>query len=169
VDDAAVVGGGESGAEFAGGFEGLVGGEAADAGEEAGEVLAVHVLHGDKGRAFDFADVVDAADVGVGDEAGDADFAVEAFEEALVAAGFLGEEFEGDGLAEGEVGSAVDFAHAAAAEEGDDAVASAEEGAGDEAAFVPGGGGGGCDARDIGFRDGLRHGGRHLGIHSFRF
>src|SRR5204863_1131014 len=100
-------------------------------------------------------DVVDAADVGMGDEAGDADFAVEALEEALVAGGFLGEKFEGDGLAEGEIGGAVDFTHAAAAEESDDAVASAEEGAGQEAAFVLGRGRG--DARDLGGFGGGRH------------
>ena len=46
--------------------------------EQRREVLAVHVFHGDERRAFDFADVVHAADVGMRDLAGDADFAVEA-------------------------------------------------------------------------------------------
>ena len=59
--------GGEAGADFAGDLDGLVGRQATDATEQAGEV---------------FTDVVDTANVGVGDLAGDADFGVEAFEPA---------------------------------------------------------------------------------------
>ena len=147
MDDAAIVGGGEAGAELARGFDGLIAGQAADAQEQRGEVLAIHVLHGDERHALDFADVVDAADVGVGDQAGDADFAVEALQQALIARGFLGQEFERDGLAEREIGGAIDLAHAAAAEQPDDAIAAAEERAGNEAPFVFGGAGG--DARDL--------------------
>ena len=120
-------------------------------GEQRGEVFAIHVLHGDERHAFDLADVVNAADVGVGDLAGDADFAMEAFEQALIARGLFGQEFQRDGLAEREVGGAIDFAHAAAAEQGDDAIAAAEQRAGEEAAFVFDGG---SDAGDlVGGRD----------------
>jgi len=47
----------------------------------------------------------------------------------------LGQEFEGDGLAQPEVGGAVDFAHAAFAEPAEDAVAFVEQSTGGEAAF----------------------------------
>ena len=136
MDDAAVVGGGQAGAELAGGFERLVGREAPDAGEERCQVLAIDVFHGDERHAVDLADVEDAADVGVGNQPRDANLAVKALEEARVAGGLLGEEFESDGLAEGEVGGAVDFAHAAASEESDDAIAAAQQGAGNEAPLV---------------------------------
>ena len=101
-----------------------------------GEVFAVHVLHGDERHALDFADIVHAADVGMRHQARHAHFAVEAFQQALVARGLLGQEFQGDGLAEREIGGAIDFAHAAAAQQRDDAIASAKQGAGKKAAFV---------------------------------
>ncbi len=160
MDDAAVVGGGEAGAELAGGFERLVAGEAADAGEQRSQVFAIHVFHGNEGHAFHFADIEHAADVGVGNQAGDAYFAVEALKEAGVVRGFLGQELEGDGLGEHEVGGAIDFAHAAAAEQAENAVAAAEQGSGSEAAFVLDRRCG-SEARDFGLRDGsgpARHG-----------
>ena len=90
MNDAAVVGGGEPGAEFARCLDGLIGGQTSDAQEEGREVLSVHVLHGDEGHAFDLADIVDAAHIGMGDEARHAHFAVEAFEQALIARRLLG-------------------------------------------------------------------------------
>ena len=110
-------------------------GQAADAREQRGEIFAVHVLHGDEGHAFDLADIVNAADVGMGDQAGDADLAVEALEQARIARRLLGQELERDGLAEREVGGAIDLAHAAAAQQADDAIAAAEQRAGNEAAL----------------------------------
>ena len=101
-------------------------------------VFAVDVLHGDEGHAFGLADVVDAADVGVGNLARDADLAVEAFEQAEIVGGLFGQEFEGDRLAEGEVGGAVNFTHAAAAQQSDDAVTAGNQGTGNEAAFFGG-------------------------------
>ena len=95
VEDAFVVGGGQPGAEFAGGLDGLVDGQASDAAEEGAEIFAIDELHGDVMQAFGDADVVDAADVGVGDLARDADFVVEAGEGAIVGGGGLGEEFRG--------------------------------------------------------------------------
>ena len=121
--------------------DGLVDGQAADAAEEGAEIFAIHELHGNVMQAFGDADVVDAADVGVGDLARDADFVVEAGEGAIVGGGGFGEEFQGDGLAESEVGGAVDFAHAAAAQESGDAIAAGHDGAWKEAAFIDAGGG----------------------------
>ena len=48
------------------------------------EILAVDVLHRDERAAIDFADVVDAADVGMRDLAGDADFGMEACQQGFV-------------------------------------------------------------------------------------
>ena len=62
-------------------------------------------------------------------------------EQALVLRGLFGQELQRHRLAEGEVGSAVDFAHAAAAQQSDDAIASAQQGAREKAAFVDVGGG----------------------------
>ena len=155
MDHAAVVRRGEPGAQLARRFEGLVGGQAADAQQQVGQVFAVHVFHGDERHAFDFADVVDAADVGVGDLAGHAHFAVEPFQQTRVGRGFDGQEFERHRLAQHQVGGAIDLAHAAAAEQSDDAVAAAQQSAGDEAAFVHEGRRG--DVRNAG---GRRHGHR---------
>ena len=141
VQHAFFVGGGEAGAELAGGLHRLVDGEASDAAQERAEVLAIHELHGDVVEAFGDTDVVDAADVGVCDLARDADFVVEAREGTIVGGGDLGEEFQGYRLAEGQVGGAIDFAHAAASQESRDAVAGGHHGARHEAAFIDGAGG----------------------------
>ena len=116
-------------------------GQASDAAQERAEVLAIHELHGDVVEAFGDADVVDAADVGVRHLARDADFVVEARQGAIVGGGGLGEELQGDGLAQGQVGGAIDLAHAAASQQSGDAVARGHHGAGQEAAFIDGAGG----------------------------
>ena len=142
MDDAAVVRGGEAGAHLARELDRAVGGETADAAEQEREVLAVHVLHREKGVAFEFADVVDAADVGMGDLARQADFGVELGEARGVAVERFGEELERDRLAELQVVGAIDLAHAAAAEPADDAVTAVEDRAGRKAAVVDRVGGG---------------------------
>src|SRR6516225_10688131 len=88
----------EPDADFAGDLKGLVGGQASDPGQQRSQVLAIHVLHGYEGRAFGFADVVDAADVGMRDLARNTDFTMEALQQALVAGGLFGQEFQCDGL-----------------------------------------------------------------------
>jgi hypothetical protein len=93
--------------------------------------------------------------LGLRNLAGDASLAVKPLEQALVLGGLFGQKLERDGLAQGEIGGAVDFAHAAAAQQPDDAVASAHQSGGEEAAFVDIGGG--RDARSRASR-GLRHG-----------
>jgi hypothetical protein len=92
--DAAVVRRREPRAQLARRLHGLAGGEASDAQEQRGEILAVHILHGDERHPLDFTDVVDAADVGVRYQARHADFAMEALEQALVARRFFGEELQ---------------------------------------------------------------------------
>jgi len=142
MEHAFFVRGGKSGAELARGLDALIGGQAADAAEERAEILAIHKLHGDVVEAFGLADVVHAADIGMRDLAGDADLIVETREDAFIAGCDFREKLEGDGLAEGEVCGAIDFAHAAAAEESGDAVTAADNGSGEEAALVDGASGG---------------------------
>ena len=67
MDDAALVRGGESGADLPRDLERAIFREAADAAEQRREILAVHVLHRQERVAVDLADVVDAADVRVRD------------------------------------------------------------------------------------------------------
>ena len=83
-------------------------------------------------------DIVDAADVGMRDLAGDADFVVEAGKRALIPRDGFGEELEGDGLTQLQVGGAIDFPHSASAQHGDDAVPVEQESSGWEAAVVGG-------------------------------
>ena len=65
MDDAAVVCGGEPGADLARELDRAVLREAADAAEQRRQVLAVHVFHREERVPFELADVVDAADVGM--------------------------------------------------------------------------------------------------------
>ena len=103
-------------AQFARDLDGFVGGQASDAAQQAAQVFAIDVLHGNECRAFRFADVVHAANVGMRDLAGDADFAVEAFEQSRLLRRGFGQELQRHGLVELEVGGAIDLAHAAAAD-----------------------------------------------------
>src|SRR6185369_12022837 len=126
MDDAAIVGRRQSRAELAGRLHGLAGGQSPDAQEQGSEILAVHILHGDERHPLDYTNVVNAADVGVRYQARHADFAVETLEQALIARRLFGEELQRYRLSQGEIGSAVDFAHPAAPQQADDAIAPAE-------------------------------------------
>ena len=99
-------------------LERLVLGQAADAAQQRGQVLAVHVLHGEEGVALRLADVVDAAHVGMRDLARDAHLAVEALQPLGSSAQRLGQELQGHRLAELQVVRAVDLAHARRARAG---------------------------------------------------
>ena len=101
-------------------------GQPADAAEQRGEVLAVHVLHADEVAPLGLADVVDPADVRVRHLPRAAHLGAEALHEARVRGRRRRQELERDGNAEGQVVGAVDFAHAAAAEQANDAVAAGE-------------------------------------------
>ena len=80
VQDALRVGRRETGAELARSAPPCPRGRPADAAQQRGQVLAVDVLHREVVLAVDFADVVDAADVGVGDLARDAHLVEEALQ-----------------------------------------------------------------------------------------
>lgn len=83
-------------AEASRNFESFIGGKAADAAQKRAEVLAIDVFHGEEEIPVDFADVIDAADVGMGDAAGDADLVAKSLERGGVAGDFGGKEFQGD-------------------------------------------------------------------------
>ena len=136
MEDAALVRGGQPGAQLPRDVGGLVFREAADAAERRREVLAVHVFHRQVEVTVDLADVVDAADVGVRDLARRPDLVVELREPDGIGADRVGQELQRDRLAEAEVVGAVDLAHAALAEEADDAEPSVEHRTGREAAVI---------------------------------
>jgi hypothetical protein len=98
------------------------------------QILPVDVLHRQEDRPVGFANVVDAADVAVGDLTRDPHFVVELREPDVVARHRLRQEFQRDRLAEAEVIGAIDLAHAATAEESNDAITIREDGAAREAA-----------------------------------
>ena len=78
MQHALVVRGGQTRAELARDLQRLIGGQPADAAQQRAEIFAIDVFHGKKRLAVDFADVVDAADIGMRDLARDAHFVVEA-------------------------------------------------------------------------------------------
>ena len=141
MDDAALVRGGEAGADLPRDLEPAVFGESADASQQRGQVFAVHVLHREERVPFDLVDVVDAADVWMRHLARHPHFGVQLRQPRGILIDFRRQELERDRLPELEVVGAEDLAHAAAAEASDDAVAGAEDVAGRKASVVDGAGG----------------------------
>jgi hypothetical protein len=136
MDDTAVVGGGQAGTEFPRRLKSLAGGQAPDPKQQGCQVFAIHVLHGDERHSFSLADVVYAADVGVRDLAGDADFIAEARERGFAGVRVQREKLQSHLLVEDEVEGAIDLAHAASARQPEHAVAAGEDRPGDEASFL---------------------------------
>ena len=123
MDDADAMGFGEAGAHFPGEADRLADRQGADAVDEALEVLAGHVLHGDEvGRAF-AAQVVHATDVPVGDRPGQPQLAAEALDRPLVGGDLGIDQLEGELLTDFRIVDLVDAAHAALAQVLDDLVA----------------------------------------------
>ena len=127
---------GKAGADLPGDFESALLREAADPAEQRRQVLAVHVLHREERVAVHLVDVVDAADVRMGDLARHPDFGVELGQARRIAIDVRREELERDRLAEFQVIGAEHFTHPAATEPADDPVASAEKSAGRKTAVV---------------------------------
>ncbi len=94
--------------------------------QDARQILPVDVLHGEKDVPVLLGDVVDAADVGVGDLPGVPHLAAKAVKRHRVAGHALGQELQRDGLAQLQVIGAIDLTHPATAEQADDAVTRAE-------------------------------------------
>ncbi len=140
VDHAALVRGGEPGADLTRDLERAILRKAADAPQQRREIFAVDVLHRQEGAAVELVDVIDAADVRVRHLPRHAHFGVELRQPRRIAIDVRGKELQRDGLPELQIVGAVDLAHAAAAAPLDDPVAPAQERAGREAAVVDGSG-----------------------------
>lgn len=106
MDDAAGVGYAEGLGNLRAVAEGLLKGEAA-ALEAGGHGFTVEQLHYEEVGA----DIVEGADVGVGDGGDGAGLLLEAVKESALA------DFDGHGAVEAGIGGAIDLAHAAAAEQ----------------------------------------------------
>ena len=78
------------------------------------------------------ADVIDPADIGVGDLPREPDFAEQPLEPRRILFENRGQELQGNGLSEFQVVRAVDFAHTPLAESANDPESSSEEHAGEE-------------------------------------
>src|SRR5579859_4342093 len=89
----------EAGAKFVSNFERFVFGKAPDAREESGEVLAIDIFHRKEKPAVNFADVVDATDIGMGDLARETDFGVETLNAVDILREGSREKFQCDDLA----------------------------------------------------------------------
>ena len=136
VDDAAVVRGGEARADLARQLDRAVLRKAADATEQRREILAVDVLHRQERVAFELADVVHAAHVGMRDLPRHADFRMELRQPRRIAIERLGEELQRDRLAELQIVGPIHLAHTAPTEAPDDPVAAVEDGSGRESAVI---------------------------------
>ena len=113
----------QPGADLARHIDGFIRGQAADAAQQAGEVFAIYELHRDVVLPIHLANVVNPANVGMRHLARYANFVVEAGKSAVVAGCGFRKKLERYGLAQREVGGAIDFAHAASAQESGDTVA----------------------------------------------
>jgi hypothetical protein len=132
MEQAAVMGGGQASADLVRGFESLVAGKAADAAQQGRKVLAIDVLHGEEVLAIDLADVVDAANVGMRNLTGVADFRMESSESGGIFLERGRKKLQRYNIAELEIFCAIDFTHAAATQQSDDPVSFGENCAGRE-------------------------------------
>ena len=124
---AALVRGGQAGADLARHLERALHREPPDPPQQRRQVLAVHVLHRQEGVAVDFVDVVDAADVRMRDLPRHPHFVVELHQPRRIAIELRRQELQRDRLRQLQVVGAIDLAHAAAPEPSDDPVAAAEQ------------------------------------------
>src|SRR5690348_7765617 len=105
------MGGGEPGTKLPRDVDRLVLRKAANAVEQGREIFAVHILHAQKRMISGFADVENAADIGVRNLTRYADFTVKAGQRSAVLLYPLGEELQCNGLSQAKVVRAVHLAH----------------------------------------------------------
>ena len=120
-------------------LDGFVLRQAPNAAQQRGQVLAVHILHGEKGQAGRFSDVKNTADVGMRDLPRQPHFAVKPGQHGAILRHRLRQELHGDGLAQAQVVGTVDLAHAAFAQQSHDAISLCENLAGNKTPFIEGG------------------------------
>ena len=78
------------------------------------ERLPFEQLHGNERAAFEFADIVNSADVRMIERRGGAGFAAEPLDGLGVLGNVVGKEFQGNATTEAGVGGFVDHAHSTA-------------------------------------------------------
>lgn len=130
MDHVPGVGGGEACAEFMRDFKSFAFRKAPDAREERREIFAVDILHGKKMMAVDFADVVDATNVGMRYLARYAHFRMKTFDAVNVARERIRKKFQRDDLTKFKVVGFVDHAHSAPAKQAKNAIPISEDHAG---------------------------------------
>ena len=140
MQHAALVRGRQTGADLARKLDGFILGQPADAADQRGEVLAIEVFHRKEVRSFDEADIVDAADVGVRNLAGDAHFVAESRQRRFAHVG-TAQKLQRHGLIEDQILSPIHLAHAAPSEHAEDPVSARQHRTGGKPAFVRAGGG----------------------------
>ncbi len=138
VDDAALMGGGEPGAQLARDVGGLVLRESANPTERAREIFPVDVFHREIEQAVGLPDVVHAAHVGVGNLPRGAHLVVKLRQAHRIVADRFRQELERDRLAEAQIVRPIDLTHPAAAKKADDPIPAVEHRAGFEAPVADG-------------------------------
>ena len=88
--------------------------------EAVGQRLALEQLHDEERRAVVFANVVQRADVGVGQLGDRARLAIEPFAELRIRGECSGQDLDGDGPLESRISGFLDFTHTAGPEWRDD-------------------------------------------------
>ena len=96
--------------------------QTADAFQKRRQILAVDVFHREEVAAFEFADIVDAADVGMRNLPGDAHFRKQPLAPHGIVCKRLGQEFQRHRLSQLEIVGAINLAHASAADQPDNAI-----------------------------------------------
>jgi hypothetical protein len=133
VNHASVVRRGKARADLARDFNRLVGGEASNPPYQRAEVFAVNIFHREVGHPFGFADVENAANIRVRNMPCQANLRMETLQCGRVMGERLGQELDGDGLAELQIIGPVDFAHPASSRQGNNAVTARKDCPGSEA------------------------------------
>jgi hypothetical protein len=105
----------EAGAQFGGDFEGLIGRHSPDPPQQRRQVLAVHEFHAKERNAVCFSDVMDPADVRMGNPAREAGLVVESVQRGCIGRQVPGQEFEGNLLPQDQVEGPVHLPHASGA------------------------------------------------------
>jgi hypothetical protein len=104
---------GQSRAELSRNFQRFVGREPADAPQKGSQVFAIDILHGEKRVPVDLPDVINAANIGMRNSPCHSHFVAKAFQQSLIAGGFVGKKLHSDRLSERQIIRTIDLAHAA--------------------------------------------------------
>ena len=102
--------------ELSGNVDALVRRQPTDPSHQSTEVLPVNEFHRQEVHSVDFTNVVDTADIRVGNLSGEPDLVVQQFQPRGVAGQGLGQEFQCNRLSQFQVVGTVDVPHASLAQ-----------------------------------------------------